>query len=98
MIRALHDFIVVSEPIREAHSSGLIVVAKDESTLACYVVAVGPGTVDDKGKELKALVNVGDIVFLPKEVVNNAPTAKEDGHVYRFIKQPQILCWETPAQ
>lgn len=98
MIKVLHDFILVSEPIADApRASGLIVLAPEESTLRCNVIAIGPGDITNDGKEIKVEVQPGDVVFLPKEVVNNAPSVKHGGTKYLFIKQMQVLCWERPA-
>lgn len=97
MIKVLHDFILISEPLAEAtNSAGLIVLASEESTLRCKVIDIGPGDVAADGTKLTVEVQPGDIVFLPKEVVKNAPSLKHEGVKYLFIKQMQILCWERP--
>lgn len=98
MIRVLHDFILISEPIAEAaNAAGLILMAGPEATQRCKVIEIGPGDVTSDGKEIKVEVLPGDIVFVPKEVVNNAPSMKHEGVKYLFIKPMQILCWERPA-
>lgn len=95
MIKVLHDFILVSQPIADAPlASGLVLMAGPEATQRCRVLAIGPGTVDDAGTPINVEVQPGDTVFLPKEVVSNAPKMKHEGHTLLFIKQMQILCWE----
>ena len=97
MIKVLHDLILLEPPIAPAAlGSGLIVLSVDEATLKCRVAGVGPGTVLNCGKEVFPSVKEGDIVHVPKEVVNNAPSTVHKGITYRFVKQAQILCWETP--
>lgn len=97
MLKVLHDFILLEPPMEEKTTeSGIVLVGTGpETTQRCKVVDVGPGTVNDKGEELKAEVSPGDIVYLPKEVVANAPKHKMDGIEYLFVKQMQILCWEA---
>lgn len=99
-MKVLHNNIVVAPPvpIQEKDRGSLIVLLKEIQKVVCSeVIAVGPGDVDDKGREIKVEVKVGDIVFYPVECIDTAPKIKQNDVNYLVIKSQQVLCYK-PSQ
>ncbi len=97
MLQVTSDFICIEEPLKGGiNGAGLFVLADREPVLKCRVYGIGPGEVDDKGKPRDSIpVQPGDIVHIPKEVLASAPSAKDNGRTYLFVKPIQILAWEA---
>lgn len=99
-MKVLHNNIVVTKPtpVQEQDRGNLIVLLKEPTKVVCSkVVAVGPGTVDAKGKPINVEVKAGDIVFYPAECTDSAPKIKENGIEYLVIVSQQVLCYK-PSQ
>ena len=64
-IRPIHDRVLVQAQDVETQTSGGIIIAnaKNEGIVEGYVVAVGPGNYDDKGKFVETTVNVGNRIL-----------------------------------
>ncbi len=73
----------------ETTKSGIVLPgsAKEKPQVA-EIVAVGPGGVDDKGREVKMEVKVGDKVLISKYA---GTEVKIDGAEYTILKQSDIL-------
>jgi chaperonin GroES len=73
----------------ETTKSGIVLPgsAKEKPTVA-EIVAVGPGGVDDKGREVKMEVKVGDKVLISKYA---GTEVKVDNLEYTILKQSDIL-------
>ncbi|NTV89997.1 MAG: co-chaperone GroES [Clostridiales bacterium] len=73
----------------ETTKSGIVLpgTAKEKPTVA-EIVAVGPGGHDDKGKEIKMEVKVGDKVLISKYA---GTEVKVDNQEYTILKQSDIL-------
>jgi chaperonin GroES len=73
----------------ETTKSGIVLPgsAKEKPQVA-EIVAVGPGGVDDKGKEIKMEVKVGDKVLISKYA---GTEVKLDNVEYTILKQSDIL-------
>lgn len=100
IMKVLHNNIVVTKPapVNDRDQTSLIALLKETNKVVCStVVAVGPGTVDDKGKEIKVEVSVGDVVFYPVECIDTSPKIKDSGEEYLVIKSQQVLCFKPKA-
>lgn len=89
-IRPLADRVVIKMlESEETTKSGIVLpgTAKEKPQVA-EVVAVGPGTVLDNGKEIKMEVKVGDRVLMSKYA---GTEVKFDGQEYTVLKQSDIL-------
>jgi chaperonin GroES len=73
----------------ETTKSGIVLPgsAKEKPQVA-EIVAVGPGGYDDKGKEIKMEVKVGNKVLISKYA---GTEVKIDGIEYTILKQSDIL-------
>jgi chaperonin GroES len=73
----------------ETTKSGIVLPgsAKEKPQVA-EIVAVGPGGYDDKGKEIKMEVKVGDRVLISKYA---GTEVKLDNTEYTILKQSDIL-------
>ncbi len=73
----------------ETTKSGIVLPgsAKEKPQVA-EIVAVGPGGCDDKGKEIKMEVKVGDKVLISKYA---GTEVKIDNMEYTILKQSDIL-------
>ena len=89
MIKPLRDYVVL-EKLPEEKKIGSILVAKpaDKDSAVAKVVAVGPGTTDEKGKEVKVIAKVGQMVVFKKY----STTDYEDGDKkYLIILDKDII-------
>ena len=69
--------------------SGIVIPdsAKEKPQMG-LVMAVGPGTTDDKGKKVKVVVNVGDKVMYKKW---GGQEIKVEGQEWMIVEQKDIL-------
>ena len=89
MVQPLRDYVLL-EKVPDEKKVGKIIIAtsnSNESALAT-VVAVGPGYVDEKGKEVKVLVKVGDKVVYKKYSTTDY---EENNKKYMLIQDKDIL-------
>ena len=89
MIKPLRDYVVL-EKLPEEKKIGSILVAKpaDKDWAVAKVVAVGPGTTDEKGNEVKVIAKVGQMVVFKKY----STTDYEDGDKkYLIIQDKDII-------
>src|SRR4030042_5118842 len=91
-IKPLFDNVLV-KPLQaeEKLPSGIILPdsAKEKPQMG-QVMAVGPGTTDDKGKKVKMVVKVGDKVMSKKWGGNEV---KENGEEWMLVEQKDILAF-----
>ncbi|MCX8129180.1 MAG: co-chaperone GroES [Clostridia bacterium] len=89
-IKPLGDRVVIKMlESEETTKSGIVLPgsAKEKPQVA-EIVAVGPGTVTETGKEIKMEVKVGDKVLISKYA---GTEVKFDGQEYTILKQSDIL-------
>mgnify|MGYP000903446413 FL=1 len=89
-IKPLGERVVIKMVETEEVTKGGIVLpgsAKEKPQIA-EVVAVGPGGVDEKGREIKMQVKVGDKVLISKYAGTDV---KIDNVEYTILKQSDIL-------
>lgn len=89
-IKPLGDRVVIKMlESEESTKSGIVLPgsAKEKPQVA-EIVAVGPGTVLDNGKEVKMEVKVGDKILISKY---SGTEVKFDGNEYTILKQSDIL-------
>jgi len=89
-IKPLGERVVIKMMESEEVTKGGIILpgsAKEKPQVA-EVVAVGPGGFDDKGKEIKMEVKVGDKVLISKYA---GTEVKIDDQEYTILKQSDIL-------
>lgn len=89
-IKPLGERVVVKILEAEGTTKSGIVLAgstKEKQQLA-EVFAVGPGGVDDKGKEIKMVVKVGDKVLIGKY---SGTEVKLDNIEYTILRQSDLL-------
>ncbi len=89
-IKPLGERVVIKMLESEAPTKGGIVLpgsAKERPQVA-EVVAVGPGGYDDKGREIKMEVKVGDKVLISKYA---GTEVKIDDVEYTILRQSDIL-------
>ncbi|OGG11681.1 co-chaperone GroES [Candidatus Gottesmanbacteria bacterium RBG_13_45_10] len=91
-IKPLFDNVLV-KPLQaeEKLPSGIILPdsAKEKPQMG-QVMAVGPGTTDDKGKKVKMVVKVGDKVMYKKWGGNEV---KVNGEEWMLVEQKDILAF-----
>ena len=89
-IKPLGERVVVKILEAEGTTKSGIVLAgstKEKQQLA-EVFAIGPGGVDDKGKEIKMVVKVGDKVLIGKY---SGTEVKLDNIEYTILRQSDLL-------
>ncbi|MGE5614853.1 MAG: co-chaperone GroES [Bacillota bacterium] len=89
-IKPLGERVVIKMMESEEVTKGGIILpgsAKEKPQVA-EVVAVGPGGIDDKGREIKMEVKVGDKVLISKYA---GTEVKIDNQEYTILKQSDIL-------
>lgn len=89
MIKPLRDYVVL-EKLPEEKKIGSILVATpaDKDSACAKVIAVGPGTVDEKGKKVEVTVKVNQLVIFKKYSTTDF---EEKGHKYMIIQDKDIL-------
>ncbi|MGI6668639.1 MAG: co-chaperone GroES [Acetivibrionales bacterium] len=89
-IKPLGERVVIKMMETEEVTKGGIILpgsAKEKPQVA-EIVAVGPGGFDDKGREIKMEVKVGDKVLISKYA---GTEVKIDDQEYTILKQSDIL-------
>jgi chaperonin GroES len=89
-IKPLGERVVIKMMETEEVTKGGIILpdsAKEKPQIA-EIVAVGPGGFDDKGREIKMEVKVGDKVLISKYA---GTEVKIDNQEYTILKQSDIL-------
>lgn len=89
MVQPLRDYVLL-EKVPDEKKVGKIIIAtstENESALAT-VKAVGPGYVNDNGKEVKVTVKVGDKVIYKKYSTTDY---EEDGKKLMLVQDKDIL-------
>src|SRR5437762_1033960 len=89
-IKPLFDNVLVKPVDADAKSASGIILPESakEKPQVGIVMAVGPGTVDDKGNLVKMVVKVGDHVMYKKWGGNEV---KVDGAEWMLVEQKDIL-------
>lgn len=90
MIKPLNDRVLIKMVEAEVETkSGIILTASSkEKPQIAEVVEVGPGGVDENGKEIKMQVKKGDKVITSKY---SGTEVKYEGTEYLIVKQDDIL-------
>lgn len=89
MIRPLRDYVVL-EKVPDEKKVGSIIIAstkENESALA-VVIAVGPGYIDEKGREVKVESKIGDKVLYKKYSTTDY---EENGRKLLLVRDCDIL-------
>ena len=90
-IQPLNDRVVVKviEPVEEKTKSGLYVPdSAKEKPQEAEVLAVGPGSLNDKGERIPLDVAVGDVIIFSKY---GGMEIKLDGDDYLILSERDIL-------
>ena len=88
MIRPLRDYVVLEAEPEERNVGGLIVKSKENENGVATVIAVGPGSKDEKGNLVPIDLNVGDRVLFKKYSTNDY---KEGDRKYLVIRVEDII-------
>lgn len=90
MIKPLNDRVLIKMvALDETTKSGIILSASaQEKPQIAEVVEVGPGGVDENGKEIKMQVKKGDKVITSKY---SGTEVKYEGVEYKIVNQDDIL-------
>lgn len=89
MIKPLRDYVVLEKlPEEKKVGSIFVATATDKDSACAKVVAVGPGTVDEKGNKVSVVAKVGELVIYKKY----STTDYEDhGHKFMLIQDKDII-------
>lgn len=87
-------------PVEDQNKAHLITLLRSFDKVVCSeVVAVGPGDVTIKGKEVPMEYSVGDVVYYPTECQDTSPKFTDpEGNDYLVIHQAQVLCYKPAVQ
>lgn len=89
MIRPLNDNVVLKkEKVVKQTASGIVLSQKEEETEYATVIAVGEGSLNDKGERISVSVNVGQKVIYK----SYSPTkVTVDNEEYLIVSASDIL-------
>jgi chaperonin GroES len=88
--RPLHDRVLIRRVEEETHSAGGIIIpdTSKEKPMEGEILAVGPGSLDEKGERIPLDVKVGDLVLFGKW---SGTETKIDGEELVIMKESDII-------
>ncbi len=88
--RPLHDRVLIRRVEEETHSAGGIIIpdTAKEKPMEGEILAVGPGSLDEKGERIPLDVKVGDLVLFGKW---SGTETKIDGEELVIMKESDII-------
>ena len=88
--RPLHDRVLIRRVEEETHSAGGIIIpdTAKEKPMEGEILAVGPGSLDEKGERIPLDVKVGDLVLFGKW---SGTETKIDGEELVIMKESDIM-------
>ena len=88
--RPLHDRVLIRRVEEETHSAGGIIIpdTSKEKPMEGEILAVGPGSLDEKGERIPLDIKVGDLVLFGKW---SGTETKIDGEELVIMKESDII-------
>ena len=88
--RPLHDRVLIRRVEEETHSAGGIIIpdTAKEKPMEGEILAVGPGSLDEKGERIPLDVKVGELVLFGKW---SGTETKIDGEELVIMKESDII-------
>ena len=88
--RPLHDRVLIRRVEEETHSAGGVIIpdTAKEKPMEGEILAVGPGSLDEKGERIPLDVKVGDLVLFGKW---SGTETKIDGEELVIMKESDII-------